>query len=246
MYMGSVLYRFTPHASIYYNQSTDAVPGGSSNGVCLWREGKQDEVGLKMEFFNRRFSLNLAYFEITQTNATAPNPARLAGDMSAPATLVSDQKNHGFDIELQGALTRNLSAMASFSQIKMNDFHGRDVRFVSKNLAALLLSYRMRKGAFFGFSATLGAVYTGEFAGDIPTIELTPFAVPAQPSFYIPSYTLVNAGLSYERDGYPVRLYIDNLPDKKDYIQYGGGRYGEQGLLSGEARLVRLSATVKF
>jgi len=136
--------------------------------------------------------------------------------------------------------------MASFSQVKMSDFLGRDVRLVSKNLAALLLSYRFPQSALSGLSATLGAVYTGEFAGDVLSVSVTPLSVVARPSFYIPSYTLVNAGLNYDRDRYQVRLYIDNLFDKRDYIQYGGARYSDQGLFSGESRLVRLSATVKL
>jgi len=245
MYMGSVLYRITPQASVYYSYSTNSVPT-SANGVSMWSDGKQHEYGVKSEFFNRRLSLNLAYFEITQTNVTSANPDFQGGDTSAPRTLVSDQKNHGFEIELNGALTRNLSAVGSFSQVKMSDQWGRDVRFVSKNLAALLLSYRIHEGTLSGLSATLGAVYTGEFAGDVPSLVLTPLGHVVQPSFYIPSYTLVNAGLGYDWGRYQVRLYVDNLADKKNYIQTGGARYGFEGLFSGAGRLFKLSATVKF
>jgi len=245
MYMGSALYRITPQASVYYSYSTNSVPT-AANGVSMWSDGKQHEYGVKSEFFNRRLSLNLAYFEIKQTNITSGNPARIAGDMTAPATLVSDQKNHGVEIELNGALTRNLSAMASFSQIKMSDQYGRDVRFVSKNLAAGLLSYRVHEGPLSGLSATIGAIYTGKFAGEVPSLDLTPLNVVVQPSFYIPSYTLINAGLGYDWSRYQVRLYVDNLADKKNYIQTGGARFGSEGLFSGAGRLVKLSATVKF
>jgi len=245
MYMASALYRISPQASVYYSYSTNSIPT-AANGVSMWSDGKQHEYGVKSEFFNRRLSLNLAYFEITQTNVTSGNPARIAGDMSAPATLVSDQKNHGFEIELNGALTRSLSAVASFSQVKMSDQYGRDIRFVSKNLAAALLSYRVHEGALSGLSATLGAVYTGEFAGEVPSLDLTPLGVVVQPSFYIPSYTLVNAGLGYDWGRYQVRLYVDNLADKKNYIQTGGARFGSEGLFSGAGRLFKVQATVKF
>jgi len=41
----------------------------------LWRAGVQNEFGVKSEFLDRRLSLNAAYFEISQTNVTVPNPA---------------------------------------------------------------------------------------------------------------------------------------------------------------------------
>jgi outer membrane receptor for ferric coprogen and ferric-rhodotorulic acid len=36
--------------------------------------GVQDEAGFKSEFFKKRVSFTGAYFEISQTNVTVPNP----------------------------------------------------------------------------------------------------------------------------------------------------------------------------
>jgi len=39
---------------------------------------------------------------------------------------------------------------------------------------------------------------------------------------------------------------VDNLADKKNFIQTGGARFGSEGLFSGAGRLFKLQATVKF
>jgi len=103
MYMGSVLYRIIPQASVYYSYSTNSIPTRVGD-VPIWREGKQNELGLKSEFFNRRLSLNLTYFEISQTNISVANPDYQSGDHSVPSQILTDQSNHGFEVELQGAL----------------------------------------------------------------------------------------------------------------------------------------------
>jgi len=196
MYLGSVLVRVTPSASLYYSYSTNAAPV-TFNFRPLWREGKQHEWGAKMEFFNRRLGVNLAYFEITQNNLVVANPAYYAGDTTQPTDLLGDYGNHGTELEVVGALTRNLSIMASVTNLKMRDARGRHVRAVADHLAAAMLNYRFQDGALKGLSFTLGANYVSERAGDIPDGDFTPLGVVKQTSFFVPSHTRWNAGVSY-------------------------------------------------
>jgi len=246
MYMASVLVRVTPNASIYHSYSTNAAPVSLLTIGVLWREGKQREWGAKMEFFNRRLAVNLAYFEITQTNVDIPNPEYYAGDLSQPASFLSDFGNHGTEIEISGALTKNLSVLGSFTNLKMRDSLGRHVRSISDSLGAALVNYHFNDGTLKGLSVHAGFSYVGEMAGDTPGADFTPLGVVTQPSLYIPSQTTWNAGASYTWSRYQLRLMVDNLTDKKDYVTGSGGRFSQSGIATATGRNIRLAATVKF
>jgi len=245
MFLGSVLVRVTPTASLYYSYSTNAAPV-TFNFQPLWREGKQHEWGAKMELLNRRLGVNIAYFEITQTNFVVANPEYYAGDKTQPTDLLSDFGNHGLELEVIGGLTRNLSVMASVTNLKMRDARGRHVRAVADHLAAAMLNYRFQDGLLKGLSFTLGANYASERAGDIPAVDFTPLGVVTQTSFFVPSHTLWSAGASYQWERYSLRLMVDNLTDKKNYFSGAGARFSQPGLAAATGRNIRAAITVKF
>lgn len=194
MWMASVLWKVRDNVSLYYSHSTNSSPRVANN-LPLWRDGEQDEVGFKTEFFNRRLAFNGAWFQIDQTNVTIPNPARQT-DPTAPEQLVSDFGNEGFELELMGSLTSNLSAIATCSHLKMRDSLGRRVRGVADDNASLLLNYRFSQGPADGLSLNLGLTYTGRRAGDIP-INFTPLGVVGRVSFYLKDYVGTMVGASY-------------------------------------------------
>jgi len=245
MFLGSALVRITPSTSLYYSYSTNAAPA-TANFQVLWREGKQHEYGAKMEFFNRRLGVNLAYFEITQTNFPVANPAYYAGDTTQPTEILADYSNHGAELEVIGALTRNLSIMASVTNLKMRDARGRNVRAVADHLAAAMLNYRFQEGTLKGLSFTLGAAYASERAGDIPSGDFTQLGVVKQTSFFVPSHTRWSAGASYQWSRYALRLMVDNLTDKKNYFSGAGARFSQPGLATADGRNIRGAITVKF
>jgi len=246
MYMASALVRVTPNVSLYHSYSTNAAAVAQLTLGVFWREGKQREWGAKTEFFNRRLSVNLAYFEITQTNVDIPNPEYYAGDLSQPASFLSDFSNHGTEFEISGALTKNLSVLGSFTRLKMRDSLGRHVRSISDSLGAALVNYHFNEGTLKGLSVYAGFSYVGEMAADTPGVDFTPLGVVTQNSVYISSETTWNAGASYTWSRYQLRLMVDNLTDKKDYVTGSGGRFSQSGIATATGRNVRLAATVKF
>ncbi|WP_082780706.1 TonB-dependent siderophore receptor [Cephaloticoccus primus] len=245
MYLASLLVRVTPAASIYYSYSTNAQPA-VVNFTPLWREGKQHEWGAKLEFFNRRLAVNLAYFEINQTNVSTPNIEYYAGDLSQPPSFLSDFGNHGTEVEINGAITRNLSVMGSFTRLRMRDSLGRHVRSVSDQLGAALVNYRFNEGLLKGLSLYTGFSYVGERAGDTPSVDFTPLGVATQNSFFVPSHTTWNAGGAYTWSRYQLRLMVDNLTDDKGYVKGSGGRFSQSGIETATGRNVRLQTTMKF
>jgi len=244
MWQASLLLKLRPNVSLYYSHSTNSSPV-IANDLPLWRDGRQDEFGLKSEFINQRLSISAAWFKISQTNVSVPNPARQT-DLSAPEQLISDLGDHGVEFELQGALTPSLSAIATYSRLRLRDSLGRPVRAVADDNAALLLNYRFNAGAGQGLALTLGASYTGRRAGDTP-VNFTPLGVPGQVSFFLkPSYVTVLGAAYRWGERYVFRLNLDNVFDDAGYIQQAGARVSGTGISTAPGRNVKLSATVKF
>lgn len=244
MYSIGVLGKIRDNVSIYYSHSTNSSPV-IANNQPLWRDGVQDEFGFKSEFFNQRLSFNAAYFEIDQTNVTVPNPDHQTNP-SAPEQLVSNLGNHGYELEMMGSLTKNFSAILTYSHLKMRDSLGRNVRGVADNLAAALLNYRFIDGAFKNLSLNAGVTYTGRRAGDTP-INFTPLGVVGKTSFYLKPMYSTTIGASYRwNEKYLIRVFVDNPLDDAGYIMIAGGRVSGTGITTAPGINAKLSVTVDF
>jgi iron complex outermembrane recepter protein len=244
MYMAAALYKVRDNISVYFSHSTNSSPA-IANNQPLWRDGEQDEVGFKTEFFNRRLAINGAYFEITQTNVTIPNPARQT-DPTAPEQLVSDFGNKGWELELMGSITPELSAVLTYSNLDMKDSLGRRVRAVADDTASLLLNYRFGgDSAFSNLALNLGVNYVGRRAGDVP-INYTPLGVVGKTSFFLESYYATTFGASYKWRDYNFRLVVDNILDDKDFIVVAGGRVSGTGITTQPGINAKLAVTLNF
>ncbi len=219
-YLGGILAKPARNISLYYTYSSNATLT-SSNNQPLWQQGKQHEFGLKSEFFAQRLSFTVAHFQIDQTNLVTPNPAfNVDPAHNAPDTL-SDQANRGFEFNLIGGLTKNLSVIASFTEMKLRDPFKRRIRNVPDQLANLLLNYRFADGALKNFTVFAGVVHVGDAAGENaqndPTtgVAVTPQGVPTQPGYYVAAWTVYNAGASYRWNRFRFNLNVDNLLNSK-------------------------------
>jgi len=247
MWTASLLYKVLPNFAVYYSRSTNSAPA-IANNQPLWRDGEQDEIGFKTEFFDQRLSFNFSYFEISQTNVTVPNPARQT-DPTAPEQIVQDLSNKGWEVELIGGLTENLSIIATYSDLEMRDSLGRHVRAVADRNASALLSYRFTSGPANGLSLTAGVSYSGRRAGDTPVNYMpAPFNnVVGKTSFFLEPYYTTIVGASYRyQDRWLFRLTIDNIFDDKGYIQQAGGRVSGTGITTAPGINIKFSTTVSF
>ena len=239
------LWKIQDNVSVYYSHSKNASPS-IANNLPLWKSGVQSEYGFKTEFFHQKLSFNGAYFEIAQTNVTVPNPA-YQNDPTQPQTLVSDLSNKGYEFELMGSLSSNLSAVATYSHLNMRDALGRMIRGVADNNASLLLNYNFREGGLKGLSLNAGINYSGKRAGDVPAANFTALGVVEKVSFYLkPQYVDLIAASYRMNDRVTFRLNIDNVFDRKDYIAVAGARFWGAGLTTATGRNIRFSTTVKF
>jgi iron complex outermembrane receptor protein len=211
------LAKLTPNVSLYASDSSDA---GIAAGHPLWQCGQQYEFGLKSEFFNQRLQFTAAHFQIAQSNVTTINPLFNIGQSSI-LNLLENQTNHGFEFNLAGGLTRNLSVIASVTEMKLRDPLGRRVRNIPDNMANLLLNYHFTAGALKSLSVFVGVSHVGDVAGETES-GVTSLGVPDQPGFYLKPWTVVNAGAGYVWGRYHFNLNVDNVLDSKFWWQPAG------------------------
>jgi len=239
----AVLYKITPWASVYGSYSTNAEVQGvnaSTGEVSLWSDGKQKEGGLKFEFFNRRLSVTTAYYELKKTNVPTPDPMKwLFPDL--PDSL-ADITNEGIEFDIVGQVTANLTILGSYTDMKMRDELGRRRQNIPDTMYNALLRYTFSNSPVKGLSVYIGFTHSGESAGENGNGTYTSRGVLIQPSFYLPSRTVYNAGASYSFGQLSLQLNVENLLDKEE-VAISGGRHAIGWL---PERNIRLTTTYSF
>jgi outer membrane receptor protein involved in Fe transport len=139
-------------------------------------------------------------------------------DPTQPAVLFQDQKNDGIEMEVMGGLTKNLSVVASYSNMHLRDTLGRRVRNVPDETANLLLNYHVLPNA----SVFAGLNHVGDTAAETAPGSLTSLGVVKQVSVYVPGRTIINAGGSYRWNRVNFSLNVDNVLNKKGIWQASG------------------------
>ena len=226
--------------TIYASRSQNSNPN-STNNTTIWQDGLQYEFGAKASFFKDRLSITAAHFNIKQTNVAVANP-RYQSDHTQPQSLISDIKEHGYEFELMGGITKDFSVMASFTSLHQRDSLGRYVIMVPDRTAGLLANYRFSNGTLKGLSVFLGTNYVSRRSGEIPQINYTQLGVICQPSFFLPELQLWNLGANYTWGKVSFALNVDNLFDK-EYIGLSSGRF-LGGV--GTPRNIRFTTSLKF
>jgi iron complex outermembrane receptor protein len=209
--------------SLYYTYSTNAnlTTFNSGNGVSqpLWSEGKQHEYGVKSEFLNQRLAVTVTHFKMEQTNVTSPNPLANTNPQLA-GNILTDNTSEGWEFGIVGGVTRNLSIIGSYTDMKYRDAFKRRVRNVPDTLGNFLARYSFTEGALKNASVFAAYCYFGQAPGETIT-ALAPAPspgaprVPAQPGFYTAEWHVINVGGSYHYRNWAFTLNVDNLENRK-------------------------------
>lgn len=213
-FMGGGLAKLTENVSAYYSYSSNTGPT-TFNNAPLWKDGKQHEYGVKSEFFDQRLSFNAAHFQIIQTNLVTPNPAFNTDPANNPPNLISNQTNHGFEFEMVGGITKNLSLVTSYTKMKLRDAFGRQLRNIPDRTMNALLNYHFTEGSLKGAGVFVGMTHLGRVAGETPAANATALGVIEKTSFFVAPRTVYNAGASYRWERLQFNLNIDNILDEK-------------------------------
>jgi iron complex outermembrane recepter protein len=210
----------TPYVT--YSESFFPATARDSTGKTLDPEtGQQYEFGIKSQPFGPKSLFTFAAFDIKRQNYVTFVP----GTFEARAT--GEIRSRGLEFEATAELAQGLNFIAAYTwlpEFKITKSAspaevGRREPTVPEHMASLWLHYRLGPGPLAGFGFGGGGRYIGETFGDIAnSARMT-----------VPGYTLLDAVIDYEKDGWRFALNVRNITDETtltcfDTCYYGAGR----------------------
>ncbi|MEG1235216.1 MAG: TonB-dependent siderophore receptor [Acinetobacter sp.] len=232
----SVMYRINDMFAPYISYSTSFMPvtDAGENGTLLNpEEGKQAEVGIKLQAFDQRLQGYVAYYDLTRKNVTESDAS---GNFSIQT---GEQVTKGFEAEMAAALTEQWNVAATYSYIPTAKITesvtaseiGKRSNHVPKNASSLSTQYYFSPDQF-GWNIGAGIRYQ-----DSRTAQRSTDFV------YLPSYTLVDVNAGYEAKSWGAGLSIKNLFDK----EYLAGTTPNAQLVNwGDPMTVRFNVKFKY
>lgn len=211
-----IIYKATPNIAPYISYATSFLPQTDlefTGTPIAPEEGKQSEVGVKFLSDDKRLSASLAYYELKRRNVSQKDP--LHPDFSI---AIGEQRTKGLEAEIAADLKNGwqLSAALSLMDTVIVESDklatiGQRIPNVPERTASFLANYRF-DGALLGWTAGLGMRYVGNKAS-------------AAGTYFIPSYTVTDANVAYQGNGYRVQLNVKNLFDKTYFAGAANGQF---------------------
>ncbi|MFW0713257.1 TonB-dependent siderophore receptor [Aliarcobacter butzleri] len=204
-----LVYHLTPETILFTNYSQSFTPTSrqDKDGNILDPEkGKGYEVGIKQKLFDDKFDLTTALFKIEKENVAVVDLANSSGVFVYRQSGV--QESQGFEIDLSGDITPNLSLIASYgyTETKDKEINNNDLRNIPNHTANLFTTYKLTALNLPDYYIGGGARYIGsKYANDTNTIELD-------------SALIYNATIGYKKGNWRANLSIQNLTDEK-YVE---------------------------
>ncbi|KAF2336698.1 TonB-dependent receptor [Flavobacterium nitrogenifigens] len=168
-------------------------------------QANQLEGGVKFDF--NKISATFSYYDIKVTNVTRDDPDHVNFQIQDGTQL-----SKGFEAELIANPIKGLNIVAGYTYndseyTKANpSINGlRPTTAGSPTTANLWASYRLTEGAASGLGFGFGGIYGSEYyQTNTSTFKFT-----------IPSYTVLDASVFYDRPKFRLGLKVDNLTNEK-------------------------------
>lgn len=203
-------------------------PGAKGNGNDLEPQfSRQLEAGVKSDWFGRRISTTLAWFELELYNRTVADPVQ-------PGVFTQSglERNRGIELSVAGEVARHWFVRGGWTQQNSRvvraeaQYAGKRASGVSARNGSLFVSYAPPLGWF----GEAGAVVEGaRFADRDNLLEL-------------PGYVRWDALLGYRMERTEYTLAATNLANRHYYVSATGATQ----IVPGAPRAVVLTAAYKF
>lgn len=206
-----LVYQTNENLSWYISYSESFTPSLSGRtydeSEIKPQEGEQYEIGVKKSWLNNQLSTSLALFNITKTNVNSADPEH-------PNFIIQtgEQKSKGVELDINGEIIEGWDIIfgAAYTDAFVSKDNSSSLNStlvgIPKVSANVWSKYTVQAEPFQKLAIGLGLYYADKRHVSLPNKEWT-----------LPSYTRVDAMLSYPFKNIDIRLNINNLTDKKIY-----------------------------
>ena len=241
---------FATYSTGYKGQTYDLTTGFNTNraaaGPIKPERSRDREIGARMQFLDRRLTLNLTYFDTDYTNLQAQTIETLAdGSTNFRLTNVGGLNTKGVELESSARIGSdlNLSASVTYLDAKYTSFSA--AQCYPLQTAALgctgsparqdLTGQRAVQAPKWKFS--IAADYSPSLGGDLRGVaqanwqyQSDVYYVAEDPQTFQPGYGIVNVGLGVRAADrrWEVVAFVNNLFDKQYYpsLVNSAGNFG--------------------
>jgi iron complex outermembrane receptor protein len=221
---GGVAYVFDNGLTPYASYSEFFLPVTDLNAITGEpfepETGNQKEIGLKYQPVGIDAMFTAAVFELTQENVKK----NLSTPTGSVPTQLGEVRSRGIELEAQANITESLSLIASYTKLDpettqstRQEEEGKVPANVADEMASVWANYKVLGGPLDGLAFGAGVRHTSSSYGDnTETLE-------------VPSFTLLDAMVSYQIQDVRLQLNANNLTDKEyvaacDYYCWYGNR----------------------
>ncbi|WP_420237546.1 TonB-dependent siderophore receptor [Telmatobacter bradus] len=212
----------------YFSYSTSFQPTSGTNyygQAYKPSDGKQEEVGVKIQPHTWNGFVTASYFNIDQTNVQTTDPNNPLN------TVQTAQVNsRGVELEALANVARGLNLHGGYSLVRTDTGGGLWEPQAAKNQASLLADYTTPSGKLAGLGGNLGVRFVGRNFGDSAN------------TLSIPGFTLLDAALRTDWRLLRFSVNVSNLLDRRYIATCTGTAYCDYGY----ARDVKGSVQLHF
>jgi len=203
------------------NNAGSAAPNVNTE-VFKPEHANQFEAGIKASAFNNKLNGSVSYYNIKVENIVRADP-------SNPTFSLQDgtQNSKGIEAEINASPLPGLNITAGYayndSRLTKADASVNNLRPYTagpQNLANLWVSYKLPATTIDGLGLGFGGNYGSEsLIYNQNTLDGSG-NVTGRETFVLPSYTVLNASLFYDKPKYRITLRVNNLTDELYFNGY--------------------------
>ncbi|MCC5598818.1 TonB-dependent receptor [Nostoc favosum] len=212
-----IVYQPIESVSLYANYSTSFTPvnGIVSGGSIQPEEGRQYEIGAKVDISNK-LSAILAFFDLTRSNVLADDP-----NNSDPIFSIQtgEQHSQGIELSVGGEILPgwNIFAGYAYTDAKVSEDTNPDLvdnrlENAPENSFNLFTTYEIQQGDLKGLGIGLGFFFVGDRQGDLEN------------TFTLPSYLRTDASIFYKKERLRAQVNFRNVFNV-DYYETAFGSF---------------------
>ena len=231
-----LVYHISPRTTLYTNYSESFTPNtnkDSSDNVLDPETGKGFDIGLKQKLFNNNLDLTASLFKIKKTNISQSDPDDITNTYYVSS---GEQSSQGFEIDLNGNITPELSLIASYGYTKTEDKDNanKELRNSPKHTANIFATYTLSNLDLPNIYIGGGAKYIGDRYGDTAnTIEFD-------------STIIYNATIGYQKNDWKLNVSVQNITDEEYVNGSASGKTNDTRVYVGDPRTVLATFAYSF